>query len=281
MLIIIIFWLKFQNDLDTAFIGQQNQRQSRSRISSKKSKQRSAKPNNKFTDIMLSLKMETLFLEKMTKPLPRLSSPSKEICIHCEHDHNRACCLYFYDGPEDGPMYSNWKKELENPTSQRSYPVSKIPEAISGNTTPKGFPGFSYNNAEFIERHYGNYKNNGIPTGWFRQYYYPLFAMNIIPAIRSIEGPYSEYRKQSANNKQLRVCCNLHFKLDVQAQQNYRRMHEQKAIQPNYFAVPQLVYPQNIQQYSTFSQFQHFAFKPMTFGPPHQQYQYHQYPIYM
>lgn len=44
--------------------------------------------------------------------LKRSSTPSEEICFHCDHNHSKVCCLYLHDTPDDGQMYSYWKKLL-------------------------------------------------------------------------------------------------------------------------------------------------------------------------
>lgn len=56
--------------------------------------------------------------------------------------------------------------------------IPQIPEAISGNLTPKGFPGFTYSNLEKIE--YEMRRNaqqqQHIPPVWMRQFFYPMFS---------------------------------------------------------------------------------------------------------
>lgn len=111
--------------------------------------------------------------------ISRCSTPITETkCFHCEHDHKELCCLYAYDCLEDGPRYSNWKFELEKKVPFQIQNVPQIPEAISGNLTPKGFPGFTYSNLERIELEMRRnaQQQQQIPPVWMRQFFYPMFA---------------------------------------------------------------------------------------------------------
>lgn len=87
--------------------------------------------------------------------------------------------MYAYDCLEDGPRYSNWKFELEKKGPFQIQNIPQIPEAISGNLTPKGFPGFTFANLERIEyemRRNAQQQQQQIPPVWMRQFFYPMFS---------------------------------------------------------------------------------------------------------
>ncbi|XP_055598984.1 uncharacterized protein LOC129748400 [Uranotaenia lowii] len=72
-------------------------------------------------------------------PIGRSSSPTRDSCSHCEHEHQQPCCLYTGDNKEDLLMYPRWKSHLEQTTiAPGEFPL--IPEAISAGSTPNWFP---------------------------------------------------------------------------------------------------------------------------------------------
>uniref|UniRef100_A0A182WP70 Uncharacterized protein n=1 Tax=Anopheles minimus TaxID=112268 RepID=A0A182WP70_9DIPT len=129
-----------------------------------------------------NLRMESRMLsENNNIPMARCSTPSPAYCFHCDHDHRERCCLYVGDTPEDGPFYSRWKSDLENPTVRPQY-IPKIPEAVSGNSTPFWFPAYTYTKPEVIKQKMLE-KNPPPPAVWMRQYYYPIVGVSGTPYV--------------------------------------------------------------------------------------------------
>ncbi|XP_050082584.1 uncharacterized protein LOC126569490 [Anopheles aquasalis] len=159
--------------------------------------------NTRISDIRRveeNLRMESLMLSlNQNIPMPRCSSPSPAYCFHCDHDHRERCCLYVGDKPEDGPYYSRWKRDLENPTVRPQY-IAKIPEAVSGNSTPFWFPAFTYTKPEDIKQKMME-KHPPVPQVWMRQYYYPIVGYGhehqlLNQATLNPPTPYQQYLQQ-------------------------------------------------------------------------------------
>ncbi|XP_058056680.1 uncharacterized protein LOC131208054 [Anopheles bellator] len=120
-----------------------------------------------------NLRMESIILSQNKNiPMARASTPSQAYCFHCDHDHRERCCLYVGDKPEDGPNYSRWKRDLENPTVRPQY-VPKIPEALSGNSTPDWFPAYTFSKPADIRKKMAE-RHPPPPPVYMRQYYYPI-----------------------------------------------------------------------------------------------------------
>uniref|UniRef100_A0A182LSS8 Uncharacterized protein n=1 Tax=Anopheles culicifacies TaxID=139723 RepID=A0A182LSS8_9DIPT len=147
-----------------------------------------------------NLRMESRMLsENNNIPMARCSTPSPAYCFHCDHDHRERCCLYVGDTPEDGPYYSRWKRDLENPTVRPQY-IPKIPEAVSGNSTPFWFPAYTYTKPEAIKQKILE-KNPPPPAVWMRQYYYPIVGYGheyqlMNQATQERPTPYQQYLQQ-------------------------------------------------------------------------------------
>lgn len=139
----------------------------------------------------------------------RCSTPITETkCYHCEHDHKELCCLYAYDCLEDGPRYSNWKFELEKKVPFQIQNIPQIPEAISGNLTPKGFPGFTYSNLERIEyemrRNAQQQQQQHMPPVWMRQFFYPMFSTGkYSTAQNNYYTPFQHHNQQLQQQMQM------------------------------------------------------------------------------
>lgn len=126
--------------------------------------------------------------------LPRSSTPSLDICFHCEHNHNRPCCAYMDDEPEDVPRYAAWKKEADNP--HLIVENSTNGKMIHGMMTPKHFPpGFTLTheraNAEMMK----NFRP--VPVVFMRRIYCPVipfrkifYAVSTQSAIRKYCNPF-------------------------------------------------------------------------------------------
>ncbi|XP_053661927.1 uncharacterized protein LOC128711089 [Anopheles marshallii] len=147
-----------------------------------------------------NLRMEGRMLsENNNIPMARCSTPSPAYCFHCDHDHRERCCLYVGDKPEDGPYYSRWKRDLENPTVRPQY-IPKIPEAVSGNSTPFWFPAYTYTKPEAIKQKMLE-KNPPLPAVFMRQYYYPIVGYGheyqlMNQATQERPTPYQQYLQQ-------------------------------------------------------------------------------------
>ncbi|KFB45249.1 hypothetical protein ZHAS_00013087 [Anopheles sinensis] len=147
-----------------------------------------------------NLRMESRMLsENNNIPMARCSTPSPAYCFHCDHDHRERCCLYVGDKPEDGPYYSRWKRDLENPSVRPQY-IPKIPEAVSGNSTPFWFPAYTYTKPEEIRQKMME-KHPPLPPVWMRQYYYPLVGHGheyqlLNQATLEPPTPYQQYLQQ-------------------------------------------------------------------------------------
>uniref|UniRef100_A0A182J1C9 Uncharacterized protein n=1 Tax=Anopheles atroparvus TaxID=41427 RepID=A0A182J1C9_ANOAO len=147
-----------------------------------------------------NLRMESRMLsENNNIPMARCSTPSPAYCFHCEHDHRERCCLYVGDKPEDGPYYSRWKRDLEIPTVRPQY-IPKIPEAVSGNSTPFWFPAYTYTKPEDIKQKMME-KHPPLPPVWMRQYYYPIVGHGheyqlLNQATLEPPTPYQQYLQQ-------------------------------------------------------------------------------------
>uniref|UniRef100_A0A2M4CIN2 Uncharacterized protein n=1 Tax=Anopheles darlingi TaxID=43151 RepID=A0A2M4CIN2_ANODA len=147
-----------------------------------------------------NLRMESLMLGlNQNIPMSRCSTPSPAYCFHCDHDHRERCCLYVGDKPEDGPYYSRWKRDLENPSVRPQY-IAKIPEAVSGNSTPFWFPAFTYAKPEDIKQKMME-KHPPVPQVWMRQYYYPIVGYGhehqlLNQATLNPPTPYQQYMQQ-------------------------------------------------------------------------------------
>ena len=155
------------------------------------------------------LKLEKMLMEETnTEAMPRCSTPSHVICEHCDHDHKQECCLYYLDKPEDAVRYSKWKIELETNKDVPAQYVPKIPEAISGATTPSWFPTYSLNNPhqtqtkvfypiyhqQQLEEQYRREARLGpFPQAqvYVKQFSYPAFA---IGQNQMMENPYNQNR---------------------------------------------------------------------------------------
>uniref|UniRef100_A0A8W7PDX8 Uncharacterized protein n=1 Tax=Anopheles coluzzii TaxID=1518534 RepID=A0A8W7PDX8_ANOCL len=147
-----------------------------------------------------NLRMESRMLnENNNIPMARCSTPSPAYCFHCDHDHRERCCLYVGDTAEDGPYYSRWKRDLENPTVRPQY-IPKIPEAVSGNSTPFWFPAYTYTKPEAIKQKMME-KNPPPPAVWMRQFYYPVVGYGheyqlMNQATVEPPTPYQQYLQQ-------------------------------------------------------------------------------------
>ncbi|XP_050077417.1 uncharacterized protein LOC126564418 [Anopheles maculipalpis] len=147
-----------------------------------------------------NLRMESRMLSDNNNiPMARCSTPSPAYCFHCDHDHRERCCLYVGDTPDDGPYYSRWKRDLENPTVRPQY-IPKIPEAVSGNSTPFWFPAYTYTKPEAIKQKMLE-KNPPPPAVWMRQFYYPIVGYGheyqlMNQATMERPTPYQQYLQQ-------------------------------------------------------------------------------------
>uniref|UniRef100_A0A182QCV3 Uncharacterized protein n=1 Tax=Anopheles farauti TaxID=69004 RepID=A0A182QCV3_9DIPT len=147
-----------------------------------------------------NLRMESRMLsENNNIPMARCSTPSPAYCFHCDHAHRERCCLYIGDTPEDGPYYSRWKRDLENPSVRPQY-IPKIPEAVSGNSTPFWFPAYTYTKPEAIKQKMLE-KHPPPPAVWMRQFYYPIVGYGheyqlMNQATVEPPTPYQQYLQQ-------------------------------------------------------------------------------------
>ncbi|XP_035909935.1 uncharacterized protein LOC118511220 [Anopheles stephensi] len=147
-----------------------------------------------------NLRMESRMLsENNNIPMARCSTPSPAYCFHCDHGHRERCCLYVGDTPDDGPYYSRWMRDLENPTVRPQY-IPKIPEAVSGNSTPFWFPAYTYTKPGAIKQKMLE-KNPPPPAVWMRQFYYPIVGYGheyqlMNQATLERPTPYQQYLQQ-------------------------------------------------------------------------------------
>ncbi|XP_058122541.1 alpha-protein kinase 1-like [Anopheles ziemanni] len=174
-----------------------------------------------------NLRMESRMLsENNNIPMARCSTPSPAYCFHCDHDHRERCCLYVGDKPEDGPYYSRWKRDLENPSVRPQY-IPKIPEAVSGNSTPFWFPAYTYTKPEEIRQKMME-KHPPLPPVWMRQYYYPLVGHGheyqlLNQATLEPPTPYQQYLQQ--HQQELYRLYHQQQQQQMQQQQQFHHQH--------------------------------------------------------
>ncbi|XP_053676000.1 uncharacterized protein LOC128726228 [Anopheles nili] len=177
-----------------------------------------------------NLRMESRMLsENNNIPMARCSTPSPAYCFHCDHDHRERCCLYIGDTPEDGPYYSRWKRNLENPSVRPQY-IPKIPEAVSGNSTPFWFPAYTYTKPETIKQKMME-KHPPPPAVWMRQFYYPIVGYGreyqlMNQATLEPPTPYQQYLQQ--HQQELYRMCHQQYQPPVQYREPAACRHGRK-----------------------------------------------------
>lgn len=108
---------------------------------------------------------------KENKVMPRFSSPTRNFCEHCDHQHRQSCCVYYHETTENALMYSLFKEELEMEKT-RFYKYGLVdPDIVSGGITPGGFPEFTNTEEMNLKEESECYKQPEI------RLYSPLFAM--------------------------------------------------------------------------------------------------------
>lgn len=77
--------------------------------------------------------------------LARCSSFKEERCTHCQHFHFLQCCMTPCETISEAMGYAEWKVNFEAKQTKkvRRMKVKGIPDALAGQITPKGFPGFT------------------------------------------------------------------------------------------------------------------------------------------
>lgn len=150
--------------------------------------------------------MERRFLQKNKNvPIGRSSSPTRIKCFHCAHGHAKRCCLYIGDHLGDVKRYAKWKKHLERDIIRPGH-FPRVPEAVSGGSTPNWFPTGTYRRGRDIWRRMGEL-NPPPPTVYFRRYSLPLLSCgkeyNMLKKKARKLTPYEEYRRELARQKKI------------------------------------------------------------------------------
>ncbi|KAL5277011.1 nullo family protein [Megaselia abdita] len=90
--------------------------------------------------------------------LARCSSFRVECCTHCLHFHFLQCCMKPCETISEAMGYAEWKINFEQKRTKRvrKTKVKGISDALAGQFTPKGFPGFTdknfINNGHFVKK---------------------------------------------------------------------------------------------------------------------------------
>lgn len=76
--------------------------------------------------------------------LTRCSSFREEGCTHCQHFHFLQCCMKPCETMSGAMGYAEWKIDFEQKKAKKERKSKVgIPDALAGQFTPKGFPGFT------------------------------------------------------------------------------------------------------------------------------------------
>lgn len=154
----------------------------------------------------LDFTMERRFLQKNKNvPIGRSSSPTRIKCFHCAHGHGKRCCLYIGDHLGDVKRYAKWKKHLERDSIRPGH-FPRVPEAVSGGSTPNWFPTGTYRRGRDIWRRMGEL-NPPPPTVYLRRYALPLLSYGkeytmLEKKVRKLT-PYEEYQRELARQKKI------------------------------------------------------------------------------
>lgn len=163
--------------------------------------------------------MERCFLSKNNNvPIGRCSSPTRIKCFHCAHGHGKRCCLYLGDNLGDVKRYYRWKRHLDFGTVRPGH-FPRVPEAVSGGTTPNWFPKGTLRRRRDILQQI----NPPPPTVYFRRNTFPLFSNGkdykmLHKRIKKLT-PHEEYKREMARQKRVAdeyrpVMISLHPKVD-------------------------------------------------------------------
>lgn len=150
-----------------------------------------------------------------TDSIGRCSTPTDTMCFHCEHYHAEDCCLYVNDTEKDKPRYSRFKRNLEHPTYTKQQHFHLLPDAVSGNTTPPHFPGYTPADPHVFEEKIAKQQKQqhrhhqlppqvpaAAPLIYFRQFFFPytsalhLTVNNLIPAYQNHHQATSQKHHQ-------------------------------------------------------------------------------------
>lgn len=94
-----------------------------------------------------AVKRRNEFVRKLPE-LARCSSFSDEGCTHCQHFHFLQCCMQPCESISEAMGYAEWKIHFDGKRTKKEkrIKVKGIPDALAGQFTPKGFPGFTEKN---------------------------------------------------------------------------------------------------------------------------------------
>ena len=128
-------------------------------------KRKRTKNDNNQVDAVFTKKQKK---ENYSESIGRCSTPTKDVCFHCDHYHSQDCCLYVYDIDVDKRYYSRFMDELENPVYVKHKQIQGLPEAVSGNFTKIPHPTFTPGEPAIME-----FLKSPSPV-LFQQFYKPV-----------------------------------------------------------------------------------------------------------
>ncbi|XP_055548210.1 uncharacterized protein LOC129731875 isoform X1 [Wyeomyia smithii] len=183
--------------------------------------------NARMTDIRQieeNIRIESfLLMQNNNVPMGRSSTPSPAYCFHCDHRHREKCCLYIGDNEEDINRYSAWKQDLEQSCDKPQH-TSRIPDAISGNTTPYWFPQFTYTNP------YKKEEPKKKEPSRAKQFYHPLLSYSMSKGPfdypKTTATPYQQYMMHLRDmNKQFTLDAGDQFDQVKKPERNAKQFH--------------------------------------------------------
>lgn len=135
---------------------------------------------------------DSIYENKDNEIIGRCSTPTDEICFHCDHLHAKNCCLYIHDTPDDKARYSRFMRSLETEKIP-SQAIPGFPDVISGNFSPFHFKTFSPADPKEFEELLRKQNQIQIPLVYFRQFFYP-YALPVNIPIQNLLPHYLQPR---------------------------------------------------------------------------------------
>lgn len=184
--------------------------------------------------------------------MPRCSSPTGFYCEHCNHKHGRHCCVNYGETTKNALQYSVFVAQLQD-IKPRLYPcrLTDFPDAISGGTTPGGFPSGSNTDLKTEkERKEENEKKN----------------LNAFHKMFPKERNISSVKPSKPYQPGLYQCTEQLNYLKISDNKQYHQVIQQ----PHHQQVPPFIYPSNY-YFPIFNFFNPFQYDLKFFPNPHPQ----------